>query len=62
MKILTSTFLKKVNPAEINYLTKEIKETLDIEMKTNSKKVFTTMDMWNINKQRRTFNTRRSLS
>lgn len=59
MKIVSNTFLKKVSRTEINQLTKEIQETLDVEMKKGHKKVFTNIDMWNINKQKRNFSTRR---
>ena len=59
MKILSNTFLKKVSPTEINDLTKDIPETLDIEVKKNHKKVFTNVDLWNINKNRRNFSDRK---
>ena len=59
MKILSPLFLKEVSKTEINHLTKETKETLDIILVNDKKKKFTGVDLWNIHRQRRFFSTRR---
>lgn len=59
MKLLSPLFLKEVSKTEINRLTKETKETLDIILENDKKKKFTGADLWNIHRQRRSFSTRR---
>ena len=59
MKIVSPLLLKKVSSTEISQLTKEIKETLDIQIISEDIKKFTKADLWNIHNQKRNFSSRR---
>lgn len=59
MKIVSPLFLKEISSTEMNHLTKETMETLDIHNKSEKQKKMTRADLWNIHNQRRVFSTRR---
>ena len=61
MKIQSNTFLKKVSHSEIKDLTKEIHETLDIDIKHKHVKIFSGIDLWSIHKQKKNVYPRRLL-
>jgi hypothetical protein len=51
----------EINATELENLTREIKETVAIEMHVeNEKPVFTAADLWNIHNMKRTRATRRN--
>jgi hypothetical protein len=63
MKNLNNSFYKALDKTEINNLTIEIKETVSTDSTlTNSKQIFSSADLWNIQKMSRTtFGRRRNL-
>jgi len=59
MKGLTKFPLVNIPGTELNKLTRVVEERLDETQKPSDTKKFTTMDLWNIRKQRKTLNARR---
>jgi len=56
MKFQSNTLLPELKKAELKNLTAITKETLDAPLKKSKK--FTSVDFWNIQKQRRVFSQR----
>ena len=61
MKHSTKTLLPDLTIADLKKLTTLVDERLDAHMPEPGKKQFSQADLWNINKQRKTFITRRYL-
>jgi hypothetical protein len=59
MKLSSNNFLETLNYQELKELTFEVKETLAVENKKEKRKIFTTADLWNLQRQRRAFYSRR---
>ena len=61
MKHSTKTLLPALTNSDLKILTSIVEERLDAHVPVIGKKQFSQADLWNINKQRRTFATRRYL-
>ena len=61
MKHTTKILLPALTIADLKNLTTIVDERLDTQVPATEKKQFNQADLWNINKQRRTFSTRRYL-
>jgi hypothetical protein len=59
MKLSSNNFLETLNYQELKDLAFEVKETLAVANKKEKRKIFTTADLWNLQKQRRVFYSRR---
>jgi len=51
--------LETLNYQELKHLTTEVKETLAVEYKKEKRRTFTAADLWNLQRQRRAFYSRR---
>ncbi len=60
MRIDNTTSIVRIEPAILNELVKEVKETLatNIQMSETAKPKFTSIDMWNIHRNARTARSR----
>lgn len=61
MKHSTKTLLPALSISDLKNLTILVEERLDVSIPETGKKKFSQADLWNINKHRRTFQTRRYL-
>ena len=61
MRHSTKTLLPELTISEIKNLTVVVEERLDVNIPVKVKKQFCQADLWNINKQRKSFSTRRYL-
>lgn len=61
MRHSTKTLLPELTISEIQNLTIVVEERLDVNIPGKVKKQFSQADLWNINKQRKSFSTRRYL-
>ncbi len=59
MKKQSNTFLTQLGTEQITSLTAMVNETLASEYKVAATKIFTAADLWNIQKQKKAFATRR---
>lgn len=59
MKTQSNTLLAELSKTQVENLTNQVKETLAIGHHAGTK-TFSSADLWNIQKQRRTFLSRRS--
>ena len=59
MKTQTSNLLNQLNQTEVKELTTVVKETLDFGNCHNQHKTFSAADLWNIQRNRRSFSIRR---
>ncbi|HPH84768.1 MAG TPA: hypothetical protein PLC48_04885 [Ferruginibacter sp.] len=59
MKTQSNTLLAELSKTQVENLTNQVKETLAIGYNAGAK-TFSSADLWNIQKQRRTFLSRRS--
>jgi len=60
MKLLSNNLLETLNTLELKDLTTQVKETLLLNYKKDKQKVFSSADLWNIQRQRRIFSSRRT--
>ncbi len=59
MKTATTIFLEPINLHEMQNLRLQVNETLDIQGKKEDHKVFNSVDLWNIQRNRKDNGTRR---
>lgn len=59
MKIQSNNFLEKLSKTEVGNLTITVRETLALNFKKNSDKIFSAAELWNIQRNRKGFNRRR---
>jgi hypothetical protein len=59
MKLQSSNLLENLTRQELKFLTAEVKETLNKNFKKERKRVFSTADFWNIQRQRKNLFTKR---
>lgn len=59
MKTQSSNVLGQLNPTAVKELTTMVKETLDYGHLNNQKSTFSAADLWNIQRNRRSFSVRR---
>jgi hypothetical protein len=60
MKLLSNNLLETLSNAEIKKLTSQVSETLLFNYRKENQKVFTAADLWNLQRQKRNFLTRRN--
>lgn len=60
MKLLSNNLLETLSNAEIKKLTSQVSETLLFNYRKENQKVFTAGDLWNLQRQKRNFLTRRN--
>ncbi len=59
MKMQSNTLLQKISSLELNDLTSQVKETIATEIYKTTGKVFSAAELWNIQRQRKSFARRR---
>lgn len=59
MKTQTTNLLGQLNPTAVKELTTVVKETLDYGHSNHQKSTFSAADLWNIQRNRRSFSVRR---
>jgi hypothetical protein len=59
MKRLSTTLFTRLNKEELAGITNIVKEVVAVGHKTTSDKIFSAADLWNIQRQKRTFVQRR---
>jgi hypothetical protein len=55
MKTQTTNFLQQISKQEVKQLTTQVKETIATDLNNHSRKTFGAVDMWNIQRQRKSF-------
>jgi len=60
MKTQLTNLFSQISKTEVDNLTTQVKETLAMGLTQNSSKVFSAAELWNIQRQRRTFVQRRA--
>jgi hypothetical protein len=60
MKLLSNNLLETLSNTEIKKLTSQVSETLLFNYRKENQKVFTAADLWNLQRQKRNFLTRRN--
>ena len=60
MKTTSTNLFNQISKTAVENLTLEVKETLDMGYVQNKSKTFSAAELWNIQRQRRTFVQRRS--
>lgn len=60
MKLTSNNLLETLNYEELKNLTKEVRETIAVVNTKSAKKVFTSADLWNVQRRRRFINARRN--
>lgn len=59
MKRTNNSLFNRLSAAAIENLTREVKETLDLQLQPAKQPVFTAADLWNIQRQARVRSSRR---
>ena len=62
MKMQSTTLFSQISKSAVKELTNEVKETLAFGITNNQPKTFSSADLWNIQRQRRSLGSRRGFA